>query len=347
VLWHPPPAWVEASFSNGWYPRWENFWGAFTPALSFSLGDAVVLAGAVVAIVKIWRNIGRMRRGRFGMPLLRMLVGLGGLAGLYALWFYGGWGWGYDRVPLQTRVAYDASRVTQKNVDALRRRAVAELNRLAPRAHAFEVDAPRGEALGFELLRNAWLPVVQRLGDRWTPTVGPAKSTLAGFFMDKNGTSGFTNPFTLETQLAPDLLWFERPFSQAHEWGHVAGFNREDEANYIAALTCMRDSDVIAQYSGWFEIFLYLPPLRHYPHKMFVPEVWQDFAALRARNLRFVNREFSQLSWQMYGGYLKSNRVASGVRNYSEVTHLLLAIPLDRAGLPTSQPNIPDSMGVL
>jgi hypothetical protein len=294
----------------------------------------VILAGAVVVIVKVWRNIERMRRGRFGLPLLRMLFGVAGVAGLYALWFYGGWGWGYDRAPLQTRVAYDSSRLTPANVDALRRRAVFEINRLARPAHALNDNAPRGAALAFELLRNAWLPVVQRLGDRWTPEVGPAKPTLAGFFMDKNGTSGFTSPFTLETQLAPDLLWFERPFSQAHEWSHVAGYNREDEANYIAALTCMRDSDAVARYSGWLEIFLYLPGLPHYPHKMFVPEVWQDFAALRERNARFVNIDFSRFSWRMYNSYLKSNRIASGVRNYTEVTQLLITIPLDRSGLP-------------
>jgi len=296
----------------------------------------VILAGAVVIIVKIWRNIERMRRGRFGLPMLRMLFGIAGVAGLYALWFYGGWGWGYDRAPMQTRVAYDSSRLTPANVDALRRRAISELNKLARPAHAVNDNAPRGEALAFELLRNAWLPVVQRLGDRWRPEVGPAKPTLAGFFMDKNGTSGFTNPFTLETQLAPDLLWFERPFSQAHEWSHVAGYNREDEANYIAALTCMRDSDVVAQYSGWLEIFLYLPALQKYPHKMFVPEVWQDFDALRERNSRFVNIDFSRFSWRMYNSYLKSHRIASGVRNYSEVTQLLITVPLDRSGLPVS-----------
>ena len=294
----------------------------------------MVLAGVPVLIVKLARNIARMRRGRFGLPLLRLFFGIGGLAGFYALWFYGGWGWGYTRAPLRTRVSYDASRLTQANLDALRRRTVAQLNKLAPLAHAQQSAASRDAALSTELLRNAWLPVVQRLGDRWTPDVAPAKFTLAGFFMDRNGTSGFTNPFTLETQLAPDLLWFELPFDQAHEWSHVAGFNREDEANYIAALTCMRDSDVIAQYSGWLEVFLYLPRLAHYPHAMFVPQVWADFAALRARNARFVNLNFSRLSWNVYNGYLKSNRIASGVRNYDEVTRLLLTIPLDPQGLP-------------
>lgn len=335
---HPSPEWVEATFSNGWYPKWENFWGALTAPFSFSVGDLVVLAGVAILAIKLWQCVALMRRGRFAAPLFRLAIGVAGLAGLYALWFYAGWGWGYARAPLQTRVLYDSSRLNAAELMALRRRAIAQLNRLAPQAHALQTAAPGYSALNYELLQNAWLPVVQRLGDRWTPVVGPAKSTLAGFFMNANGTSGFTNPFTLETQLAPDLLWFERPFNQAHEWSHAAGFNRESEANYIAALTCLRDSDPIAQYSGWLELFLYLPPLAHYPHKMFVQQVWQDFAAIRARNAHFVNVNFSRFSWQAYNSYLKSNRIASGVRNYGEVTQLLIAIPLDRQGLPLALP---------
>lgn len=294
----------------------------------------MVLAGVIVLIAKLWIAIARIRRGDIMMPLVRLAIGLAALAGFYAFWFYGGWGWGYARAPVQTRVAYDSSRITPQALDAFRRRAIAAMNHWAPIAHAQYNATPEFTGYHMDLLHNAWLPVVQRLGDRWMPEISPAKFTLAGFFMNKNGTSGFTNPFTLETQLAPDLLWFERPFDQAHEWSHAAGYNREDEANYIAALTCMRDSDAIAQYSGWLEIFLYLPPQAKYARKTFVPQVLADFAALRARNAHFVNLNFARFSWHMYNKYLKSNRIASGVQNYGEVTRLLLAVPLDRSGLP-------------
>ena len=49
-----------------------------------------------------------------------------------------------------------------------------------------------------------------------------------------------TDPFFLETLLAPDLLDVERPFVIAHEWGHLAGFADESEANFIAWLACRR-----------------------------------------------------------------------------------------------------------
>ncbi len=322
LLWRPSPTWVEQRFTNGYYPYWEHFWGSFTPAIPFAAGDAVVLAGVVIIIAALV----------LVRPFWRAILGIAALGGFYTLWFYAGWGWGYDRAPVETRADFQASRLTPAAINALRSRVVARMNALAPQAHRLAAS----NSLDYDRLQIAWLPVVQRLGDDWTPRVGPAKPTLAGWFMDRSATSGFTNPFTLETQLAPDLLWFERPFSQAHEWSHAAGYNREDEANYIAAVTCLRDPDPIAQYSGALETFLYLPSLKHYPHSMFVPQVWADFAAIRKRNAHFINLNISRFSWRVYNNYLKSNHIASGVQNYDEVTRLMAGIPLDAQGLPVS-----------
>jgi hypothetical protein len=320
ATWRPTAAWVEQRFSNGYYPDWQHFWASITSAVPFTLGDAVIAAGAAILILALI----------FVRPWWRALMGIGALAGFHALWFYAGWGFGYDRAPVQTRTAYSSARVTNSQVLALQARAIAEMNRLAPLAHAQQ----HGDDLDVAQLRAAWLPVVQRLGDDWTPNVHAAKPALLGWFMDKTGTSGFTNPFTLETQLAPDLLWFERAFSQAHEWSHVAGFNREDEANYIAAVTCLRDPDVVAQYSGWLELFLYLPQKAHYGRREFVPQVWADFDAIRKRNAHFVNLRLSRFSWRVYNNYLKSNHIAAGVQNYDQVTQLMAGIPLDAQGLP-------------
>jgi Protein of unknown function (DUF3810) len=322
ALTRPSPQWVEQHFTNGYYPAWQYFWSSFTPAIPFALGDAVIAAGILVVLLALI----------FVRPWWRMLLGIGAIAGLYAIWFYAGWGFGYDRAPVETRVAFSPERVSDTEVLALRAKAIAEMNSLAPIAHAHQ----QPDDFDYGALRDAWTPVIQRLGNSWAPQVRPAKPAIAGWFMDKSGTSGFTNPFTLETQLAPDLLWFERPFSQAHEWSHVAGFNREDEANYIAALTCLRDRDAVAQYSGWLELFLYLPQKQHYARREFVPLVWADFNAIRKRNAHFVNLNLSRLSWRVYNSYLKSNHVAAGVRNYDQVTRLMAGIPLDAQGLPVA-----------
>jgi hypothetical protein len=295
--------------------------------LPWSLGDVAALAG--VALI-VWRIVAfaRLRRRRVA-DVAQLALTCAAIAGVYAAWFELAWGWNYARAPIEARVRFDPARVTTTRAVALRSRAMAEMNQLAAAAHA-RAAVP----LDLAVLYAAWLPAVRRAGNDWTPMVGPAKPTIADPFMLATGTSGFINPLTLNVALASDLLWFERPFDLAHEWSHAAAYAREDEANYLAIVTCMRSSDPAVQYSGWFELFLYLPQKRHYAHREFVPLVWQDFAAIRKRDARHINVMLAHWSWRTYNVYLKSNRISSGIANYDEVTRLMLGVPLDASGLP-------------
>ncbi len=325
----PHSEWIERRYVNGAYPHWEHFAFTITRPLPWSLGDLAILLGVVAVLWQI--ALFARRRRRRGAYLTALLVNCAAIVGIYCVWFELSWGWSYARAPLETRVVFDKSRVTPLGAAALRRRAMAEMNALARSAHARAAIA-----LDPARLRAAWLPTVRRAGDDWTPLVGPAKPTVANPFMLATGTSGFINPLTLNVALASDLLWFERPFDLAHEWSHDAAYAREDEANYLAIVTCLRSSDPAVQYSGWFELFLYLPQ-RRYKHREFVPLVWQDFAAVRRRNARHINVLLAHWSWRTYNLYLKSNRIKSGIANYDEVTRLMLGVPLDAQSLPVSR----------
>jgi len=320
VAIRPNASWIESAYSNGFYAGWQRIASAITLPLPFSLGDVV---GVLAIGAAVWLAVASFRNPH-------LLLALAALAGVMAFWFEASWGWNYARAPVETRVRYDASRERGPSVDALRALAIERLNALAKPAHdrvSYDRDG----------LRAAWLPVVRRLGDTWDPNVGRFKRSIVDPFMTATGTSGFIDPFTLESQLATDLLWFEEPFDLAHEWSHAAAFAREDEANYIAVVACTRSHDPVVAYSGWLELFLYLPPLRHYDPKTFDPLVWADFKALRERNAKHLNLSLSRLTWRAYGAYLKSNRIAAGVENYDEVTRLYLAIPLDVRGLPIAR----------
>ncbi|HEY9084348.1 MAG TPA: DUF3810 family protein [Candidatus Tyrphobacter sp.] len=329
---HPSFVWVERIYSNGAYARWEPIAAAISKPVPWSLGDLAVLLGFGLVV---WRIVVRVREGRRERPW--RALGLAAfdvvaILALYAVWFEAGWGWNYDRAPIETRLRYEASRITPAALAALRARTIAQMNALAPAAHA-----RANEPLDLDALRTAWLPAVQRAGDDWTPQTDPPKPTLADPFMNANGTEGFINPLTLTVQLASDLLWFERPFDLAHEWSHDAAYAREDEANYLAAIACLRSRDPVVRYSGELALFLALPPLRSYPRRTFTMLVWGDFAAIRARNASRINLAFAHWSWFTYNAYLKSNRIPSGIANYGEVTRLMLGIPLDREGLPEAR----------
>jgi len=317
-VWRPSPTWVETVYANGFYPQWERAIYQLTSRFPWSLGDVVVLGGAAWFGARLWK---------------RDWLGAAAVLGVYAFWFEASWAWNYNRVPLETRVIYEAKNENEHALQALRARAIAEMNRLAPLAHA-RADAP----LDTEQLYSDWLPVVQALGDAWTPLTYPPKPTLANAFMNATGTTGYINPFTLNSHLASDLLWFERPFTLAHEWSHVAAYAREDEANYIGILATTRSNDPVEAYSGWLSLFEYLPPLQNYPKSMFSQLVWDDFAAIRKRNSETINARLATISWRTYNTYLKSNHVASGIENYGEVIRLYLGIPLDHEGLPIPKP---------
>jgi hypothetical protein len=331
ALWQPGPGWIEQTYSNGAYAAWEHAAFAVANPVPWSLGDLAVLAG-IVAIV--WRVAAwlRSKRDRTLGGAAHALLDVAAILGFYVLWFELGWGWNYARAPIETRLSYDAARITPKAAAALSARAMREMNALAVGAHANST-----QPFDRDGLERLWLPVVQRGGDGWEPRVGAPKPTLFDPFMIATGTSGFINPLSLTVQTASDLLWFERPFDMAHEWSHVAAYAREDEANYIAIVTCTRSTDPVVEYSGWFELFLYLPQKRHYARREFSPLVWQDFEAMRARDARHVNMLLAHWSWRTYNAYLKTNRIASGIENYNEVAKLVLGVPLDAQGLPVAK----------
>ena len=184
LVWQPNAAWIERAYANGAYPVWEHVAVALDAIAPWSLGDVAVLAGVVLVA---WR--------------LRRRDWLGALAilGCYAAWFQVSWGWNYDRAPIEARVRYDATRVNSAAIERLRAHAIAEMNRLAPLAHA-------RERFDLTTLADAWRPVVRAGGDAWTPSVTGPKPTLADPFMAATGTSGYINPLTLNVHLASDLL---------------------------------------------------------------------------------------------------------------------------------------------
>ncbi len=140
-----------------------------------------------------------------------------------------------------------------------------------------------------------------------------------------------TDPFLLETMLAPDLLDVERPFVIAHEWAHLAGYADESEANFVAYLTCRR-GDAAARYSAALVMIGYARPAGDLRKALALGPridlftISQRYARTSA-TLRFAAREG-------YDKYLKANRVEKGIESYDAVIQLILGSEFDASGNP-------------
>jgi hypothetical protein len=323
-----PPGWIENTYANGIYAMLARTFVPLSNRTSFAIGDAIlsaVVAGVVVFWVVGWRSGQRSPITRAALLMLRTAAIIAALV----IWFDAAWALNYRRVPIVGRVAFDPGRLDARRVAAFSARIVAGLNATAPLAHAEHPTESQLETA----LQTAYEPVVRRLGDRYDVIVSRPKRTLFNWWFALAGIGGEWDPFAYETLLNADFLPFERPFALAHEWGHVAGFGDESDANLIAALTTLRSDDALIRYSGYFWAYGFLPDANRRTLAV-TPLVRADLAAARARFLRHYNEKLFSLQWSMYDKYLRANRVTAGVASYSLFVQVLVGTPLDADGLP-------------
>lgn len=314
-----PEGAVERWYSRGLFPHLQRALTSGSNLVPFALFDVLWIGAIAAAVIACFRLV-RAHGWRAG--LLRTSAVIASRAALVYVAFLAAWGLNYRRVPLIEKVAFDPARVTRSASTALGEWAVSELNASYAAAHATRVPLDRLHA-AFEEAHAALggAPIVP----------GRPKGTVLGWYFHKASIAGMTDPFLLETLLAPDLLDVERPFVVAHEWAHLAGYADESEASFVAYLACRRGESG-ARYSGALALIGYARPARPLDVALDIgPRT--DLAAIRARYAQ-TSRPLRTAARESYDKYLKANRVERGIESYDAVVQLILGTELDRRGNP-------------
>jgi hypothetical protein len=329
----PPAPWIEAHYSNGLYPPLDRAVRALTGPLPFCAGDALFFG--LLAVFAIWAALRLVASHGWPGVLPILLRACAGLCAIF-VWFVVAWGYNYSRVPLAAKIPVHAERTTRAAVDAYADRVVDELSRYAVLA--------RGERLSDSETGAKLLPTftatIRRLGDAAAFAPPRVKPTVFAPFMELSGTTGFTDPWTHEVNLDVSALPFERPALYAHEWGHVAGFADESEANFISAVACTNAADPLVAYSGWLLVWFNLPSDAHVTHRL-APLARADVRAILARFRRHVNPQVARLQELAYDRYLHANHVKAGIVSYRLFVRWLTGADYDRNGLPLVAPPSP------
>ena len=143
---------------------------------------------------------------------------------------------------------------------------------------------------------------------------------------------GIYIPFTAEPNVNMKVPTPMIASTMMHELAHQLGFAREDEANYIAFLTCSLHPDVDFQYSG------HLSALNYSLNAIYGQDV-DAYKDLYSRLSEGVKRDYAENSryHEKYDGpvkeafsksndaYLKANNQTDGERSYGRMVDLLLA----------------------
>lgn len=344
-----PSRWVERVYSNGVYPRAQHVATSISNVIPVAVFD-LLLAGSLALLVAVW--LVAFRRAGTGNRLAAVptaLLNTATLAAAILVWFMLAWGFNYQRIPLESRLDYDTSRVNLVSAKLIARMDVTRLNELSAEVHAKPWPSS-GEWKG--RLASSFQSVVAQLGNSRGTVPGRPKVSVLNPYFTATGVQGFTDPFALEVILNSHLLPQEVPFSLAHEWGHLAGYADESEANFIALLTCLRSEDPAVQYSGWLELYQSLPrnlfrsPVSDESKSADAvlsgpnltpkldPLVAADLEAIRKRLQDEIKPWISNPESRVYDSYLKSNHVAAGITSYGLFIRLLLGTRFDRNWVP-------------
>ena len=320
-----PASGVEALYSKRLFPVIQGLTTRVSNLVPFALFDLFILAVVVWWLVQVIRELRAHAQIGWVRAVGRVIARTATIAAVAYLAFLVTWGFNYRRVPLQDKVQFDRSRLTSEAARQLAERSVTQANALYDAAHhAGWADAHVVD----RALAQAFAAARQELGTHANTVPAVPKQSLFDLYFRRAGVAGMTDPYFLETFVASDLLPFERPFVVAHEWGHLAGFADEGDANFLAWLTCLRGT-ASHQYSGWLAVYgevvggLDRKSAADVSAKL-TEGPRDDLRAVRERILQNISPQVSAAGWRVYDSYLKANKVEAGAASYADVVRLVL-----------------------
>jgi len=326
----PIPTWmVDRAYSNTTYHFWQSWVTGLSNLAPFAFLDLVLLG---VIVLVIWRAARLVRLVRTDGVLNAIWEGAARLirtVSLVALIFLLMWGLNYRRTPLSERVG-----LATPSAEELKA-VISDANALAARLRPPPINDYPGFVDVTRMLQDPLNASLAKLGREPLLTVGrPKYSLLLTPFFTRAGVNGMLNPFGLEAVINPDLLPFERPFTVAHEWAHLAGAADEAEASAIGWLACMNGPPELAYSANVYlivEAGSALPSAawREVRGKLDAG-IRTDLEALARRENR-QNPEVQRTAFRVYDEYLRANRVDDGVGSYSRSLSLILSPPLREA----------------
>lgn len=161
------------------------------------------------------------------------------------------------------------------------------------------------------------------------------KPMLLRPFFSAVGVAGYMAPLLSESCVNGDVLPFDYPSVYAHEYAHVLGVSSEAEANWWAYQVCTSSKNAAVVYSGYKGLFNHVAInasafLLKEEYKAWIasirPEVIKDLELTHDHWSALRNETIDNMQSGIYDLFLKSNNIASGMMNYSQVVQLLMAL---------------------
>lgn len=300
--------------------------GLFT----FSLGEILFYILVIMLILLIIKVILSIIKRNILKDLLNLVVFLSVLYVLFMVL----WGFNYNRMSLDKIINVKIEKSSEKELYALCEDLANKANSLREKVEENSQGVtilPKGDKEALKRASKGY-SVAADIFPVFSGNYADPKVILSSPKMSYTGIVGMYMPYTGEANINVNSPEFMLPSTATHEMAHQRGFAREDEANYIAYLTCMFHPDDDFKYSG---VMLALINSMN----SLADKNTEDYKKVASKLSQGVKRDLKYQSefWEKYEGkvekisnnvndnYLKSNGQSDGVESYGRMVDLLLA----------------------
>ncbi|MGI6575886.1 MAG: DUF3810 domain-containing protein [bacterium] len=326
---------IESLYSTKIYYWTIRPYSLLTGLFPFSLAELLLVSLSIFFVSKIMKTVINLHSQQKSvlkqLPNLKHLVLI--LATVY-LAFNLMWGFNYSRATFAEISGLDVKPTAVHELAELALHLTTRANELRQQVIENEhgvMTLPNGIRDLFNRAPLGYARAAQiypQLGGRY----GRPKGVLLSGYWSYTGISGAYFPFTAEANVNIHMPHFMLPSTTAHEMAHQRGFAREDEANYLAYLTCSMHPDPDFQYSGVMLALIHtMRSLARYDSDRWI--------TIRSQYSDGVNRDLIDWSqyWDYYEGpvkevstrvndtYLIANKQKDGVHSYGRMVDLMLA----------------------
>ena len=163
--------------------------------------------------------------------------------------------------------------------------------------------------------------------------LAPAKPMLFSEVLSVFNLTGFYFPHTAEANVNNHMPQIETAFTICHELAHTCGFMREDEANFIGYLACLKSPNANLQYSGLYVALsqsmnaLHRADSQRYfaLRQKYSPALVRDIVLVQQYWNNYFDTPAAEASNIINDAYLKANNLSDGTQSYGRMVDLLLA----------------------
>ncbi|MFN0109887.1 MAG: DUF3810 domain-containing protein [Blastocatellia bacterium] len=248
--------------------------------------------------------------------------------------FLGMWGLNYQRQPIEERMNLELRAEGREETIAVGRRIIDGINRNYSTREAVTATGTSVKTVEtpklFQAIENAF-QLENSLGaasQGGFSNPKPLMFSRAATWLDIRAVYV---PYTGEATFNEKLLDCDLPFAIAHAKAHQRGFAREDEANFIAFIVCIKSNEPYIRYSGYLHGLKVLDFLAKSDVQdtqdlkaQIAPGPAADVRAREAFGRATKSSTLASVSDSVINVYLRANRIRGGLKNFSEDTPLIV-----------------------